>query len=88
MAKKSRRARATTKAAAPAQQTASAASQSTANTATATKSYSRRGAAASAAVIQPANYDYVKADLIQIGIIAAALLVIMIILTFIPALRT
>jgi hypothetical protein len=87
MAKKSRRARATTKAAAPVKQTTNAA-QSTANTAAATKSYSRRGAAAPAAVIQPANYDYVKSDLIQIGIIAALLLVIMIILTFIPALRT
>jgi len=88
MAKKSRRARATTKAAAPDQQTANAVSQSTANTVAATKSYSRRGNGAPAAVIQPANYDYVKTDLIQIGIIAAALLVIMIILTFIPALRT
>jgi hypothetical protein len=37
---------------------------------------------------QPKNYDYVKSDLVRIGIIASALILILIILTFIPALKS
>jgi hypothetical protein len=36
---------------------------------------------------QPVNYEYVKSDLIRIGIIAGALIVVIIMLTFLPALK-
>ena len=49
----------------------------------------KRGAPVAAAVaFQPKNYDYVKSDLVRIGIIAGALILIMIMLTFIPALKS
>ena len=38
-------------------------------------------------VIQVSNHDYVKSDLIHVGIIAGALILILIILTFVPALK-
>ena len=38
--------------------------------------------------LQPGQYDYVKGDLIRIGIISTILIVIIIVLTFIPALKT
>lgn len=41
----------------------------------------------SSVIQQPANYSYVKSDLVQIGIIASVLVLIIIVLTFIPALR-
>jgi len=49
----------------------------------------KRGAPAAAVVaFQPKNYDYVKSDLVRIGIIAGALILIMVMLTFIPALKS
>jgi hypothetical protein len=39
-------------------------------------------------VLQPGHYDYVKSDLISVGIISAVLILILIVLTFIPGLRT
>lgn len=41
-----------------------------------------------AAAVQPQNYSYVKSDLVQIGIIVAVLLIIMVVLSFVPSLRS
>ncbi len=41
-----------------------------------------------AAVIQPQNYSYVRSDLIRIAVIAGVLILVLIILTFIPALKS
>jgi hypothetical protein len=49
---------------------------------------SKQPAGVAASVMQPGNYDYVKSDVIRIGLIAGALLLILIVLTFIPALKT
>ena len=43
---------------------------------------------AAAVAVQPRSYDYVKSDLARIGIIAAVLILILIVLTFIPALKS
>ena len=43
---------------------------------------------AAAIAFQPKNYDYVKSDLVRIGIIASALILILILLTFVPALKS
>lgn len=50
---------------------------------------SKRVAPATAAMVyQSKNYDYVKSDLVRIGIIAGALILVLVILTFVPALKT
>ncbi|MGA2158604.1 MAG: hypothetical protein WB588_01900 [Dehalococcoidia bacterium] len=49
---------------------------------------SRQPAPTAAAIFQTKSYDYVKSDLIRIVIIAGSLILILIILTFIPALRS
>jgi len=41
-----------------------------------------------ATAIKPQSYDYVKSDLINIAVIAGALILILIILTFVPALKS
>ncbi|MCX5992843.1 MAG: hypothetical protein NT177_01350 [Chloroflexi bacterium] len=41
-----------------------------------------------AASLQPVNYDYVKSDLVRIAVIAGVLLLILIMLTFVPALKS
>lgn len=86
MAKKSRRTRVKSKAAAPVQSAAVPASQAKSAPAASSRASARQAAAAP--VVQPISHEYVKTDLIQIGIIAAALILIIIILTFVPALRT
>ena len=49
----------------------------------------KRGAPVSAAAaFQPKNYDYVKSDLVRIGIVAGVLILILIVLTFVPALKS
>lgn len=48
----------------------------------------RTAPVAAAIVFQPKNYDYVKSDLVRIGIIAGVLILILIILTFVPALKS
>jgi predicted RND superfamily exporter protein len=40
-----------------------------------------------AVAIQPQNYDYVKSDLVRIAVIAGILILVLIILTFVPALK-
>jgi hypothetical protein len=66
--------------------------QSVANTNTGSlpaSAIGKRAAPVAAAVaFQPKNYDYVKSDLVRIGIIASALILILIILTFVPALKS
>ena len=49
---------------------------------------SRQPAVTAAAAFQAKNYDYVKSDLVRIVIIAGSLILILIILTFIPALKS
>lgn len=87
MAKKSRRARVKNKAAEPSQRPAVQSVKAVADSGIPTKNNNRQAAVQTAA-IKPTNYEYVKSDLVMIGIIAAALILIMIVLTFIPALRT
>jgi hypothetical protein len=41
-----------------------------------------------AAAAQPQSYSYVKSDLINIAVIAGILILVLIILTFIPALKS
>jgi hypothetical protein len=48
----------------------------------------RNAPVAAAVAFQPKNYDYVKSDLVRIGIVASALILILIILTFVPALKS
>lgn len=43
---------------------------------------------AAAVAFQPKSYDYVKSDLVRIGVIAGVLILILVILTFIPALKS
>ena len=43
---------------------------------------------AATVVFQAKNYDYVKSDLVRIGIVASVLILILIILTFVPALKS
>jgi hypothetical protein len=66
--------------------------QSAANTNTGNlpaSAISKRVAPVAAAIaFQPKNYDYVKSDLVRIGIIACALILILIVLTFVPALKS
>jgi hypothetical protein len=51
-------------------------------------SKANRQPVATASVALPMSHEYVKSDLIHIGIIAAVLILIMIILAFIPGLNT
>jgi len=43
---------------------------------------------AAATAVQPQNYSYVKSDLVRIAVIAGALIMVLIILTFVPALKS
>ncbi|MBN1375393.1 MAG: hypothetical protein JXA01_04490 [Dehalococcoidia bacterium] len=88
MGKKSRRIRAKGKIAESSQRPVTPVSQSRASSATAVKGNSRQAAGSVAPVLYAVNHDYVKSDLIRIGIIAGALILIMVILTFIPALNS
>ena len=85
MAKKSRRVRAQSRVTGSTQRPEAKQSQPAA---AAQRSVPRQSAGAAAIVApQPANYDYVKSDLVMVGIIAGALILVIIILTFIPALK-
>jgi len=86
MSKKSRRVRAKSRVSEPAQRAEARPIQSAAQPAA--KAMAKQPAGVAASVIQPGNYDYVKSDIIRIGIIAGALILILIVLTFIPALKT
>jgi len=96
MAKKSRKARAAARAgkAVPRseskQQQAQASNQNTAQqpAQAASRKQSRQPEAVAVNIMQPGQFDYVKSDLIRIGIISASLIIILIVLTFVPALRT
>ncbi len=85
MSKKSRKARARGRGIEP---IAPAASKPQPKIQVATPVASRQPAPTAAAVFQSKSYDYVKSDLVRIAIIAGSLIVILIILTFIPALRS
>lgn len=84
MAKKSRKARSTNRAAIAPKTAAAATSQ----VKTEAQKPSRQQASASAGAVQTVDYRYVAQDLIRIGIITAALILILIVLMFIPALRS
>ncbi len=88
MSKKSRKTRVKSRVAGPVQSGNVPAPQEKATSVAPSRSSARRNAGAAATVIQPTDYSYVKTDLIRIGIIAGALIIIIVILTFIPALRT
>ena len=84
MAKKSRRARAQARPAGPVQRSEAKQAQPAAGPAARPAARQPVNAAAAS---QPANYDYVKSDLVQIGIIAVALILVIVVLTFVPALQ-
>lgn len=86
MAKKSRKARVTTRANAVSQRPDGKQTQ-TQNQAVTQKSV-KQPAVAAVNIMQPGHYDYVTQDLIRIGIISAVLILILVALTFIPALKT
>jgi hypothetical protein len=88
MAKKSRKARVKSRVAGPVQSGNVPTPQAKATSVAPSRSSARKVASAAATVIQPVDYSYVKSDLIRIGIIAGALILIIVILTFIPGLRT
>ncbi|MGD0354851.1 MAG: hypothetical protein ABSB31_05340 [Dehalococcoidia bacterium] len=48
----------------------------------------KQPAVTAAATFQAKSYDYVKSDLVRIVIIAGSLILILIVLTFIPALKS
>jgi len=83
MAKKSRKARAKGRVVETSRQPESRPAQQKAQSAS-----SKSQVSAVAAAIQPQNYSYVKSDLIRIAVIAGALILVLIILTFIPALKS
>jgi hypothetical protein len=83
MSKKSRKVRSKTRVAQPVGRPD--ASQSQQSVASVVRGRERQPA--SAAALVPVNYDYVKSDLARIGIIAGVLILVIIVLTFIPAMR-
>lgn len=83
MAKKSRKAKAAIRTTTSPQVVAASQAQAK----TAGQKSARQQVTANAGAAQPIDYRYVSKDLINIGIITAALILVLIILTFIPALR-
>jgi len=83
MAKKSRKSRARSRVTGRSRQPASNPAQQKAQPVPA-----KAQVKAVAAALQPQNYDYVKSDLVSIAIIAGALILVLIVLTFIPALKS
>ena len=81
MAKKSRKARARSRVAETTRQPDARPAQQKAQPASA------KAQVNAAVAIQPQNYDYVKTDLVRIAVIAGVLLLVLIILTFVPALK-
>jgi hypothetical protein len=86
MAKKSRRTRTATRVSAAPQNNES--KQAPAQSQSAVQKNARQPVVAAVNVMQAGHYDYVKDDLIRIGIISAVLILILVVLTFIPALKT
>ena len=84
MAKKSRKARNRSRAVSePSRQTDARAAQQKGQPVP-----SKKQVTAAAVAVQPQNYSYVKSDLVRIAIIAGVLILILIILTFVPALKS
>jgi len=88
MAKKSRRARSTASPAAAPQRTESQQPQAQGQVPVSTRRAARQPVVTAVNIMQPGHYEYVKEDLIRIGVISAVLILILIVLTFIPALKT
>ena len=82
MAKKSRKVRARSKVAETSRQPGAGPVQQKAQPASAKTQLN------AAAALNPVNYDYVKSDLVRIAVIAGVLLLILVILTFVPALKS
>jgi hypothetical protein len=87
MAKKSRRARVNSRPAAAPQATDTAQPQAQ-STISSRRAARQQPAVAAVNIMQPGHYEYVTQDLIRIGIISAVLIVILVILTFVPALNS
>jgi len=83
MAKKSRKARYKGKVAVTSRQPAAGPAQQKAQPVSAKAQVN-----AAATAVQPQNYSYVKSDLVSIAVIAGALILVLIILTFVPALKS
>jgi hypothetical protein len=82
MAKKSRKVRARSRVAETSRQPGARPAQQNAQPASAKAQLN-----AAAVSVQPVNYDYVKSDLVRVAVIAGALILILVILTFVPALK-
>ena len=88
MSKKSRRARARARGIEPVAPVSPIANRPQPRMQTAPQTVTRQSAAPAAAAFQAKNYDYVKSDIVRIAIIAGALIVILIVLAFVPGLRS
>jgi hypothetical protein len=86
MSKKSRRARAKIRSAQPARPAENR--QSDVSRTLAAREGERRPASVAASVVAPVSHAYVRSDLIRIGIIVGALIIVIIVLTFLPALQS
>jgi hypothetical protein len=82
MAKKSRKARARGRVSETTRQPAATPAQQKAQPSSAKAQLN-----AAAVATQPQNYNYVKTDLVSIAVIGGALILILVILTFVPALK-
>jgi hypothetical protein len=83
MAKKSRKTRAMSRVAETSRQPLARPAQQKAQ-----PSSTKAQVSAAAIAVQPQNYSYVKSDLVRIAVIAGALILILVILTFVPALKS
>jgi hypothetical protein len=83
MGKKSRKTRARSRVAETSRQTPASGAQQKAQPASAKAQVS-----AAAIAVQPQNYSYVKSDLVRVAMIAGALILVLVILTFVPALKS
>jgi hypothetical protein len=83
MAKKSRKVRARSRVAETSRQPGARPAQQKAQLASAKAQLN-----VAAASVHPQNYDYVKSDLLRIAVIAGALILVLVMLTFVPALKS
>jgi hypothetical protein len=86
MAKKSRRARVNARPAG-APQTSDTAQPQAQGTISTRRAARQQPPVAAVNIMQPGHYEYVREDLIRIGIISAVLILILVVLTFVPALN-
>ena len=88
MSKKSRKARIKSRVNGPSLVEGKKPSQPAGSASSFSKVMERQPALAATGIVQSMNHDYVKSDLIQIGIITGILILIIILLNFMPILNS